>query len=407
MREVTGRIRKPKLSIVCENYWPEFASTGQLITELAEGLTAFYEVEVLTTQPRYNAKYERRPGREEQNGVTIRRLFSAGFNKRSRAGRLSNWVSFLFAASFAMSVRWRRRIYLIVTNPPTAPWTVLVAKPLGQRSYVLVHDLYPDLAEALGAVPLGGILSRSFDFVNRLAFRHANGLIAVGTDMALRIQQKLGSSVDVQVLPNWADEDRIAPGASEGSEFARTHGLLDRFVFLYAGNLGRFQDLEILIDAVHLLDSTWNREPVLVFVGNGEKRERIEELAQGSGRVQVHDYVPYESLGDLYRAASVGLIALEPGAEQTNVPSKTYSIMAAGLPFLAVCSASTDLMALDALGCGVCVPNDRDQVAAAMVRFLEDESYRSQTGATARRTFEERFSRKSAIERYHQVLSCA
>ncbi len=158
---------------------------------------------------------------------------------------------------------------------------------------------------------------------------------------------------------------------------------------------------------MHSLDNTWEREPVLVFVGNGEKRQRVEELARGSMRVQVHDYVPYERLGDLYRAASVGLIALEPGVEQTNVPSKTYSIMAAGLPFLAVCSGSSDLTALDALGCGVCVPNDRDQVAAAMTRFLDDESYRSTAGAAARRTFEERFSRKAAVERYHRVLSAA
>lgn len=125
----------------------------------------------------------------------------------------------------------------------------------------------------------------------------------------------------------------------------------------------------------------------------------------GSRRVQVHDYVPYEELGDLYRAASVGMIALEPGVEQTNVPSKTYAIMAAGLPFLAVCESSTDLSALAALGCGVCVSNDREQVAAAMTRFLDDEQQRRAAGAAARRTFEERFSKTAAVERYRQVLS--
>ncbi len=103
-------------------------------------------------------------------------------------------------------------------KPSHGPVGVLVAKPLGQRAYVLVYDLYPDLAEALGAVRRGGILSRSFDFVNRLAFRRATGLIAVGTDMARRNQQKLGSGVDVQVLPNWADGGLIAPGSNEGSQ---------------------------------------------------------------------------------------------------------------------------------------------------------------------------------------------
>ncbi len=54
---------RPKLTIVCENYWPEYASTGQLITELAEGLTDHFEVEVLTAQPRYNATVRAAPSK--------------------------------------------------------------------------------------------------------------------------------------------------------------------------------------------------------------------------------------------------------------------------------------------------------------------------------------------------------
>ncbi len=396
---------KPRLTIVCENYWPEYASTGQLITDLAEGLTAYFEVEVLTAQPRYNGEYDRRPRREERNGVTIRRLTATRFNKSSGSGRLANWVSFLLAASVAVGSRWRRRTYLFVTNPPTAPWALLLAAALRQRSYVLVYDLYPDLAEALGAVRRGSVVARAFDFVNCQAMRRATGLIAVGSDMARRIEAKLNGRADVQVLPNWADEGLIRPGQQADSGFARAHGLLGRFVFLYAGNLGRFQDLETLIDAVESLDGTWDAQPVLIFVGNGEKRRVVEERAARSQRVQVYDYVPYEELGDLYRAAAVGLIALEPGVEQTNVPSKTYSIMAAGLPFLAVCDASTDLNALEALGCGVCVPNERARVATAMRGFLDDEQHRRSSGAMARRTFEEQFSKTAALERYRRALS--
>lgn len=223
---------RPKLTIVCENYWPEYASTGQLITELAEGLTDHFAVEVLTAQPRYNATYARRPRNEERNGVTVRRLLSTRFSKSSGAGRLTNWVSFLLAAGVAVSTRWRKQTYLFVTNPPTAPWALLVANVLGQRTYVLVYDLYPDLAEALGAVRKRGVVARAFDFVNCLAMRRATGLIAVGTDMARRIESKLGDGITVQVLPNWADEGLIRPEADAPSAFAQRHDLAGRFVFL-------------------------------------------------------------------------------------------------------------------------------------------------------------------------------
>lgn len=400
-----GKRGRPRLTIVCENYWPEVASTGQLITELAEGLAPHFEVEVLTAQPRYHGRYERQPRRQRRGGVDIRRLPSTRFSKSRGAGRIANWLTFFLAAAVAVLVRWRRRTYLLVTNPPTAPWVALVTRLQRQRTFVLVYDLYPDLAEALGAVRSGGGASRAFDLVNRAAFGGADGLVVVGDDMARRIRAKLGERAHLTVIPNWADGSQLVPHEPCESEFLREHGLTGRFVFLYAGNLGRFQDLETLVEAVERLEACGGREPALVFVGGGEKRARLEELARTCSRVRVYDYVPYERLGDLYAAASVGLIALEPGVEHTNVPSKTYSIMAAGLPFLAVCSGSTDLEALAAVGCGVCVRNDAGEVAEAMARYLEDEACRRAAGARARQVFDERFSKGGAIERYRSLLS--
>jgi hypothetical protein len=39
--------KRPALTIVCENYWPEVASTEQLVTVLAEDLSASFDVEVM------------------------------------------------------------------------------------------------------------------------------------------------------------------------------------------------------------------------------------------------------------------------------------------------------------------------------------------------------------------------
>ena len=396
--------RKPRLTIACENYWPEVASTAQLITELAEGLTSDFAVEVLTTQPRYHGRYSRHPRRENRNNVTIRRLVCSRFPKSSRVGRLVNWLTFLLSLCLAVATRWRRRTYLFVTNPPTAPWSAVISRALRQRSYVLVYDLYPDLAEAVGAVARGGALARAFDAVNRFSFRRADGLIAVGHDMKARLREKCGEAVAVHLIPNWADPDLVSPRDKASSGFARRHGLVDRFVFLYAGNLGLFQDLETLVHAVHSLDGG-GEDAILIFVGDGGKRKTLEGIARQSDRVRVFDYVPYEELGDLYAAADVGLIALEPGVERTNVPSKTYSIMAAGIPFLAVASASSDLDALADRGCGVVADNEPSSVAASMLRFLREREQVAAAGQRARQVFLENYTKQAIIDRYRQLLS--
>ena len=130
----------------------------------------------------------------------------------------------------------------------------------------------------------------------------------------------------------------------------------------------------------------------------------MELIAAESDRVMTLDYVPYEELGDLYAAADVGLIALEPGVEKTNVPSKTYSIMAAGLPFLAVAEASSDLTTLADSGCGVVVSNDSGSVAAAFSRFLTERGYAAALGQRAHQLFRERYTRKAILERYRRLF---
>lgn len=395
--------RKPRLTIVCENYWPEVASTAQLITELAEGLSPDFGVEVLTAQPRYHGTYSRRPRRESRNGVTIQRLRASGFGNNSRIGRLVNWLTFLTSLLVAVATRWRRRTYLFLTNPPTAPWAAVIARLLRQRSYVLIYDLYPDLAEALGAVARGGALARAFDAVNKFSFRRADGLVAVGHDIQSRLREKLGPGPRIEIIPNWVNPELILPRDKASSDFARRRGLSDRFVFLYAGNLGLFQDLETLVHAVRSLDEM-GRDAALVFVGDGGKRKMLETTARQSDHVYVFDYVPYEQLGDLYAAADVGLIALEPGVEKTNVPSKTYSIMAAGRPFLAVASGSSDLEALADRGCGVVVNNEPSSVAAAMLRFVKERERVAAMGQRAHQVFVENYTRQAITERYRQLF---
>jgi len=207
----------------------------------------------------------------------------------------------------------------------------------------------------------------------------------------------------VSIIPNWADGGLIAPRGKCESDFARANGLEHRFVFLYAGNLGLFQDLETLIQAVESLPEHPSN-PVLVFVGDGGKRPMVEAMAKGSKRVLIFDYLPYEQLGDLYASADVGMIALEPGVERTNVPSKTYSILAAGRPFVAVCTSSTDLEDLASEGCGVCTPNDVERVAQSMLEFMDEPQRAPTMGKRAREIFDRRFSRESTIEKYCQLL---
>jgi glycosyltransferase involved in cell wall biosynthesis len=268
---------------------------------------------------------------------------------------------------------------------------------------VLVYDLYPDLAITLHVLHAASPQARAFDKLNVTALRAATGVVALGADMQGRLRAKLGPEARIEVIPNWADGDLITPRPKASSAFAAENGLTGKTVFLYAGNLGLFQDLEVLIEAVEGLDK--RSKLCLVFVGDGGKRPVVEAAVRRSERVMRFDYLPYEQLGDLYAAADVGLIAIEPGVEMVNMPSKTYSILASGRPFIAVAGASQELRRLTGLGAGIVVDNDAAQVRDAMRTLHRNASLRRAMGANARRVFEDTYTSERVIAQYATLLA--
>src|SRR3954471_24595415 len=92
-REEEGR--KPSLLFVNQHYWPDVASTGQHLADLAEYLAAEgYEVSVLASRGRYVKGKVPAPLEEVRNGVTIRRVRTTGFGRARHLGRLMDYASF-------------------------------------------------------------------------------------------------------------------------------------------------------------------------------------------------------------------------------------------------------------------------------------------------------------------------
>src|SRR3954454_14906 len=84
-----------RLLLVNQHYYPEVASTGQHLTDLAEHLAREgYAVEVLTGRGKYVAGKMNAPAREVRNGVTIRRLRTTSFGRSSHVGRIVDYLSF-------------------------------------------------------------------------------------------------------------------------------------------------------------------------------------------------------------------------------------------------------------------------------------------------------------------------
>jgi glycosyltransferase involved in cell wall biosynthesis len=211
------------------------------------------------------------------------------------------------------------------------------------------------------------------------------------------------------VVHNWADEEQIVPVPRAENRFLREQGLEGRFVALYSGNLGRAHSHEVFLEAARRL--AHDPEFVFLFVGGGKLLPVLREAAEREGlpNVRFLDYLPRAELRYSLSAASVALVSEQPAVAGLLVPSKTYGILASGVPLLFLGSRSSDVAAIvEETGCGLVVEDgDAEGFVRALTTLRDDPALARELGGRGRAAAVERYSLRRALERWNRVLeSC-
>ena len=120
--------------------------------------------------------------------------------------------------------------------------------------------------------------------------------------------------------------------------------------------------------------------------GEGVGRAAVEAAAAGLANVRFAGYVPDDRLPELLATGDVHAVPLRRGLAAVSVPSKTYSILAAGRPVVAAIDEGTEIpRLLAASGGGVAVaPDDPAAFTAAATRLLDDPAAAAAMGGRGR-----------------------
>jgi colanic acid biosynthesis glycosyl transferase WcaI len=183
--------------------------------------------------------------------------------------------------------------------------------------------------------------------------------------------------------------------------------LQDKFLFLYAGNMGYTSALEEVILAADLLRD----RPDIRFslVGEGVYKDRLQQLTADL-RLENVLFLPYQpraDLAELMSAADVSLVSLNPGASQFSMPNKVFSIMSSGRPVLAITPLDSELARLIFdTGCGLVVPPGGAQQLADTIREMTgDPVGNTEMGRRGRERMMKEFSRTPCVEDFDVLLA--
>jgi putative colanic acid biosynthesis glycosyltransferase WcaI len=398
-----------RVLVLNQYFHPDLASTSQLLTELCEDLSRGDEVTVVCGRPSYDP-IERRDARglvaEDRHGdVRVLRTWSTSFPRRSMAGRLANYGTYV-ASSLAGAMRaGRPDVVLAMTDPPVIAAAAALTARLRDVPFVyVVQDLFPQVGAELGKIR-NRTLIRSLEALNRSLRRRASAVVAIGRDMAARLRALEVPERKLRIIPNWCDGSIVRP--LDGPSKLRSElNLDDRFVVMHSGNVGFSQELDTLLDAATALRD--DPEIHFLIVGDGAARPSLETKARARGLANVTflGYRSKDELSDALGAADLHVVGLRRGLEGLIVPSKMYGVMAAGKPFIASVDRRSEVaLVVEETGCGIRLePGDATQLASAIAELRHDEGRLAEMGRRGRSRLESEFERTRATGAYRDLL---
>jgi colanic acid biosynthesis glycosyl transferase WcaI len=394
-------VRRPRILVLNQYYWPGVEATAHLLAELCEALADEFDLTVVTGM----VAGAEEPGRTVRNGVKIVRVDSTAYDRSRLSLRAVNYLSYLTLSLWEGLKVERPDVVLCMTDPPViADLALVLARRFGVPLVVVSQDVFPEVAVALKRLD-NPALVRILRLATRVYLQRADRVVAIGETMRDRLIAKGADPQRIAVIPNWTDTSDLEP-RPRASDWAREHGLVDKFVVMHSGNIGHAQDLDTLIrSATFLRDLDRLR---IVLIGGGARRDELKALAKvlETENVLFMGYQPREVLADSLSAADVHVVGLARGLSGYVVPSRLYGILAAGRPVLASAEADSETArAIAAVGCGVVVPPGRPELLAREIRrAYGGELALAAMGARGREWVAREADRDVAVNRYRRLL---
>lgn len=293
------------------------------------------------------------------------------YDRERFSKRVKSWLRFYFWIRKQLrAVDIKSTGFFFVSNPPLFVWV----PKINQMNFdCLIYDLYPDVLGDMRKKALVNTIAKRWEKKNKQVLLKAQHIYTIGEGLKTAISQYLPENMSskVQVVPVW--NKKINSNQVSTRDFRREWELANKKVILYSGNIGLTHPLEHLVDLAKQLQN--NNDWKVVVVGSGSKRIQLEQQARGLNNILFKDPVPLYDLRALLSIASWGYVTLDSSASNTSVPSKTYNLLAAGVPILALVNEQSDIAKLaDKYNVGICFrEQELTEVANKIVAVGDDE----------------------------------
>lgn len=205
----------------------------------------------------------------------------------------------------------------------------------------------------------------------KLIFKHASMVIALTEDMRREIREICDRQV--VVVPNGVDLNQFENVS--GKDIRRQLEIsVGRKVIVFVGRLHPIKGLGYLVRAMKLVKER-NKDAVLVMVGGGEEKGRLEKLAADLGLLEDIRFVDSVASEEVPRFLMASDVFVLPSMSE-GFPNVILEAMACGLPIVATRVGGLPEIIEDGKNGLLVEPGNPEQIAGSILQLLGDDRVR-------------------------------
>ncbi len=382
-----------KILVVCQYYYPEPFKIADTCEELAR---RGHEVSVVTGTPNYPmgviyAGYEDGKRSDEIiNGVKVHRckIFPRG---QGAINRLRNYFSFARASKkYVKKLGEEFDVVFVNQLSPImmAEAGIAYKKKFNKKLVMYTLDLWPESLKA-GGVKEGNLLYKYFKKVSKKVYCSADDILVSSKNFADYISQNFGVDKNIiSHLPQYAEAQFLDIEEKKPS---------DTFNVVFAGNIGKAQDLGVVIKCAKLLQ---NEGVNFHIVGDGVELDNLKKQAEKLENVIFYGRKPMEEMPEFYQMADAMLISLvnDPILSMT-VPAKVYTYLASARAVVGAIDGETKTL-LEEIQGGLIANSGDYKGLAKIILELKQSGLSGQIGKKNREYYIDKLSK----DRYMDTL---
>ena len=313
--------------VINRTLWPKYSIISTALLNLLEKKLNSNTKVALVAQCNNHNKADLH---KSKRSIGIKFFLAKAFSNSSSSLmiRIFDSLFFMLWVSILLIITRPQNVYISTDPPLIVPFMVALYSKLSSSKFIYhVQDIHPEATNLF--VNINIFLLNILKKIDNFTLCRASKIITLNEEMKLQIILRSKTKKEIKIISN--------PSVPHNSL-----KLIKKKGFFFTGNLGRFQRIPLLLDAINEYSK---KGGILkfIFIGGGIYANKILEQSKNNPLVKYFKKMPFLKAKIIAENYEWALAPIDDQITKFAFPSKLSTYACTGAKILAICGEQTSV----------------------------------------------------------------